>query len=204
MKFDSLKERVASFQDAATVEIIEMLCNELDADDLYDHMEHVANLAGELAQHYRLNVEEAFLTGFLHDVGRLIDQEEYLELMERFNMPFDENEEKVIDVLHGKVSYLVAKEIFNISSEHIHNAILYHTTLRKSATDFEKIMFLADKMTWTYDDLVFAIEETVLQNLNVACYNSLEWIINHVEKRQGLLLDRTKEAYQYFKGMVLL
>lgn len=204
MKFEELRKQVEAYKDTSVVEIIETLCEENEAEDLYDHMEHVANLAGELATHYRLNVEEAFLAGFLHDVGRLIDEEEYKPLIQKYALQTEENEDKVIDVLHGKVSYLVAREIFDIQSENVHNAILYHTTLRKKASDFEKIMFLSDKMTWSYDDLVYTIEESVLQNLNVACYNCLHWIIQHLEKKNGLVLDRTLEAYLYFKGMVLL
>jgi HD superfamily phosphohydrolase YqeK len=59
-------------------------------------------------------------------------------------------------------------------------------------------------MTWSYDDMVFDIEETVFQSLNVACYNALSWIIDHVEKKNGLILQDTLEAYLYFKGTVLL
>jgi predicted HD superfamily hydrolase involved in NAD metabolism len=203
MKFADFKHKVETLTDHSVVEVIEHICDELDEHELYDHMEHVANLASELALHYKLDEDEAYLTGFLHDVGRLIDSNEYLEILERYEIPITDQEKQVTDVLHGKVANLIAKDIFNVESEDISRGILYHTTLRKHPSEFEKIIFLADKMTWTYDDLIYRIEETVFQSLNVACFNALTWLMEHIEKKNGLVLDTTLEAYLYFKGSML-
>ncbi len=204
MKYNELLDLVASKKNIEIVDIIEEICDKTNNVELFEHMEHVATLAGEIAKNYGLNVEHAYLTGFLHDVGRLIDSDEYLEILREKRIEVTEDEKTVVDVLHGKVSTLICDEIFDINEADIHTAILYHTTLRKKPTDFEKIIFLADKMTWSYDDMVFNIEETVFQSLNVACYNTLAWIIDHVEKKNGLILQDTLEAYLYFKASVLL
>lgn len=203
MKFDAFIKEVNHI-DLPVVETIEVLCESLEEFELYDHMEHVATLAKELAEHYKLDEEEAYLTGFLHDVGRLIDSDTYLEILENHNISVTEQEKQVVDVLHGKVAALIARDVFNLKSENIQNGILFHTTLRKHPSDFEKIIFLADKMTWTYDDLIYRIEEVVFQSLNVSCYNALSWMIDHIEKKKGLVLDTTLEAYLYFKGSMLL
>lgn len=204
MKFQEFKEMVSKIGSDSIIEVIEEICEDVGEIELYDHMELVANLATEISAHYRLNEEEAYLTGFLHDVGRLIDPEEYLDILRFYDVPVTEEEAQVIDVLHGKVSDVISKEVFQVTSSDVSNGILYHTTLRRKATDFEKVMFIADKMTWTYDDLTYSIEETVMQNLNVACYNALKWLIEHIKEKDGLVLDDTKEAYLYFKGSVLL
>lgn len=204
MNYDELKDRIMELGDLDIEEKIEILCEETDDIELYDHMEHVATLAAELAEQYNLNQEDAHLTGFLHDVGRLIDPEEYLDILEKHNISVDEDEKQVIDALHEKVATLITEDVFNISNPMIRGGILYHTTLRKKPTDFEKVIFLADKLTWTYDELVFTIEETVTQSLDVACFNALTWLIKHIEGKNGLVLNNTLEAYLYFKGTVLL
>ncbi len=204
MKYNDFLSSVKAKEEVSIIDIIEEICDETDNLELFEHMEYVATLAGEIAKHYGLNEEHAYLTGFLHDVGRLIDSDEYLEILKHKNIKVTEDEVKVVDVLHGKVSTLICDEVFDINESDIHSGILYHTTLRKKPSDFEKVIFLADKMTWSYDDMVFNIEETVFQSLNVACYNALSWIIDHVEKKNGLILQDTLEAYLYFKGTVLL
>jgi len=204
MKYNEFKDRILELGDLDIEEKIEILCEETDDMELYDHMELVATLAAELAGQYNLDIEDAHLTGFLHDVGRLIDPEEYLEILEKHNISVDEDEKQVLDVLHGKVATLITEDVFDISNPMIKGGILYHTTLRKKPTDFEKVIFLADKLTWTYDELVFTIEETVTQSLNVACFNALTWLMAHIEGKKGLVLNNTLEAYLFFKGTVLL
>ena len=48
-------------------------------------------------------------------------------------------------LLHQKISRILAVEKFNISDKEVLNAITYHTTLRKSATLLDKIIFIASK-----------------------------------------------------------
>lgn len=203
MKYKDLMESVNTLEGSIT-EKIEQLCEMNDEHEIYDHMEHVAYLAKELADHYHLNQEEAYLAGFMHDIGRIVDKSDYHNILESYQIEVTEDDLKVPDVLHGKISSLIVKEVFNVTSEDIHNGILYHTTLRKNPSDFEKVIFLADKLTWTYDDLIYQIEETVTQSLNVACYNALTWMIEHIQSENGLVLDVTQEAYLYFKGSMLL
>jgi len=203
MNYKEFKAYFSERKNLPIIESIECLCDETDNIELFEHMEHVATLAEELAKHYNLNEDEAYLTGFLHDVARLIDPEEYIQILENHDVYVTDDEMKVIDVLHGKVAKVLCENVLDVQSADIHSGILYHTTLRKKATDFEKVIFLADKMTWTYDDMVFNIEETVFQSLNVACYNALSWIIKHLENKNGLILPDTLEAYLFYKSSVL-
>jgi len=204
MKFEDFKDYIKETKYPTIVETIEAMCDEMAEDELYDHMEQVAEVAVMLSEHYNLNTDDAYLTGFLHDVGRLIDPDEYLDILKQYDVTISDEEMQVQDVLHGKIANIIVKEVFNIQSPDISNGILYHTTLRKDATDFEKVIFLADKMTWSYDDLVYDIEETVFQNLNVACYHALNWIIDHLKKKNGLILDRTEKAHHHFKNKMIL
>lgn len=203
MKFKVFKEKVAEMDDASVVEIIEELCDESGEHDLYDHMEYAANMAVEISDHYTLNSEDAYLTGILHDIGRLIDKEEYLEILSEYAVAVTDQEKQVLDLLHAKVSEVIAREVFKIKSEAVSQGILSHSTLRKNPSDFEKIIFIADKLSWADEELVEQIEETVLQNLNVTCYKTLAWLIEHIEAEKGLLLDATKEAYDFFKARML-
>lgn len=203
MKYQKLKELASEHKNEHILDRVEIICDELGEHDLFDHMEHVAIIASNIAENYGFDSESMHLAGYLHDIGRLVDVDEYIALLDEYNIKILEEEKSIPDVLHGKISKLVCEDIFNISDEKILFAVMSHTTLRREATDFEKIIFLADKMTWVSDDLVYIIDETVMQTLNVTCYNVLEWLINDIEKKGGKVLKQTLEAYDYFKGSML-
>lgn len=206
MDFNDLKERVFQLKEEehSVVDIVEILCEETDNQELFDHMEHVATLAGDIAAFYKLDEEAAYTTGILHDIGRLVEGDSYLEILEAHHVAVDDKEKQVFDVLHCKVATVICDEIFAIEDDNIHNGLLYHKTLRGSPSDFEKVIFLADKMTWAYDELVFNIEESVFQSLNVACYHALEWLMNYIKKKKGVFLEDTLLAFDYFKNRMLL
>lgn len=203
MKYQELLRLVEKHKDEDILDIIEIICDDLGENDLFDHLEQVASIASSIAENYGLDLGSAHLAGFLHDIGRLIDEEEYVELLEKNNIEVCDDEKLMPDVLHGKVSKLICEKLLNISDETILLSVMNHTALRRSSTESEKVIFLAEKMTWDDENLVFIIDETVMQTLNVTCYNALDWLIKDIEKKGEKALKQTMESYDYFKGLML-
>jgi len=50
--------------------------------------------------------------------------------------------------LHQRISKEIAYGYFHIEDEDILSAIKCHTTLKKEINDYNKIIFLADKLAW--------------------------------------------------------
>ena len=49
-------------------------------------------------------------------------------------------------LLHQRISTIIANEKFDIKDQDILSAIECHTTLKKDANDYDKAVFLADKI----------------------------------------------------------
>lgn len=101
-----------------------------------------------LAQKFGLNPDQAAIAALLHDISRLISTSEYLEMAEAFDLEILPEERQLPDLLHQKLSRIIAVETFDITDKEVLNAIACHTTLRPGATTLDKILFLADKLSW--------------------------------------------------------
>lgn len=204
MNYIQFQEWIMNRADEDIFEVVEEICEETGHIELYDHMEHVANLASEIASHYNMSSEDAYLAGFLHDVGRLVKSNEYILLLNQREIHITEQERKVPSVLHGKVSAIIANHEFHIKDENLLNALRYHVSLRKDSSDMEKVIFLADKMSWDNKAVVNLVEDHVFQSLNIACFKVLEWLKEDIEGEAGIVLENLEAAYQQLKNNILV
>ena len=69
-----------------------------------------------------------------------------------YNMFLDLSEEKYPFLLYQRFSATVAMEVFKVNDERILSAITHHTTLKANHSQYEMILFLADKLSWDYGD----------------------------------------------------
>ena len=105
----------------------------------------VRSQALKLASQYGLDLEQVSTAALLHNISHLIPKTEYIKLAEEYGIEILPQEKQNPYLLHQKISRILAVEEFNISDKEILNAISCHTTLRKSATLLDKIIFLASK-----------------------------------------------------------
>lgn len=98
--------------------------------------------AEELAEQFHCDKEKAKIAGLLHDCAKCL-KKEYLENMQH---TFEECEKLSAKTWHAPVGAVVAKNEYGVEDEEILSAIRWHTIGKKDMTDFEKIIFLADKI----------------------------------------------------------
>ena len=165
--------------------------------DVLKHVEDVASIAVELAKAYNLDIDKIKLVALLHDISGIMTPQEMYDFAIMRGLKIDPAEEKYHALLHQRVSRIIAREDFDIIDSDILNAIECHTTLKKNASVYDKIIFIADKISWdqkgapSYDDL---LKSATIESLNEACYlyikyqfdNSLlvmphQWIIEAYE-----------------------
>lgn len=99
----------------------------------------------DLAERYGLDKAQVSAAALLHNISRLIPSKEYLGLAEEYGLEILPEERVQPQLLHQKISRILAVEQFNVSDKEVLNAVACHTTLRKSATLLDKIIFLAAK-----------------------------------------------------------
>lgn len=141
--------------------------------DVLKHVEVVAFIAVRLAKVYNLDVEKIKLAALLHDISAILTPQEMYDFAVAHELKIDPAEEKYHALLHQRVSKIIAQEEYCITDSDILNAIECHTTLRKNANVYDKVVFIADKISWdskgvpAYDDL---LKSKSVESLNEACY----------------------------------
>ncbi|QDR79923.1 HD domain-containing protein [Sporomusa termitida] len=124
------------------------LLQEYDCGNIADHSRKVAAEARRLAGRCGANEQQAVIAGYLHDIGGIIPDAEKIAACNKLGIDILAAEHLVPALLHGKISRLMAAEIFNIKDPAILSAIECHSTLKANATLADMILFVADKLQW--------------------------------------------------------
>lgn len=170
--------------------------------DVLNHVEDVASIAVELAKAYNLDVDRIKLAALLHDISGIMTPQEMYDFAIMHGLEIDPAEEKYHALLHQRVSKIIAQEDFDIIDSDILNAIECHTTLRKNASVYDKVIFIADKISWdqkgvpSCDDL---LKYATIESLDEACYLYIKYQFDNnllVMPHQWLI-----EAYEDLKKM---
>lgn len=142
-------------------------------EDVLKHVENVAELAVGLAEACSLDIAKIELAALIHDISGIMTPQEMYDFAIMKGLEIDPAEEKYHALLHQRVSKIIAQEEYGITDSDILNAIECHTTLRKNANLYDKIIFIADKISWdsngipSYDDL---LKSGSAKTLDEACY----------------------------------
>ncbi|MBR6634634.1 MAG: bis(5'-nucleosyl)-tetraphosphatase (symmetrical) YqeK [Clostridia bacterium] len=149
-----------------------------DKEDVLKHVEDVADIAVKLAKTYNLDIAKTELAALLHDISGIMTPQEMYEFAKERNLEIDPAEEKYHALLHQRISKIIAQEDFNIADSVILNAIECHTTLKKNASMYDKVIFIADKISWdpksvpSYPDL---LKSDTAKLLAEACYYYIKY-----------------------------
>lgn len=125
-------------------EILSWLKNNLN-EERYIHTLGTAECAKELASKFNLDCEKAYLAGLLHDCAKCFSNEKLLDIIHQ-HLNVEECEMLNYKTLHAPVSAYIAEKEFQVNDKEILSAIRWHTLGKLDMTDFEKIVFLADKI----------------------------------------------------------
>lgn len=127
--------------------------------DVLKHVEIVADIAVGIAKVYDIDITKTKLAALLHDISGIMTPQEMYDFAKMRGLEIDPAEEKYHALLHQRVSKIIAQEEFGITDTDILNAVERHTTLKKNASLYDKVIFIADKISWdskgipSYNDL---------------------------------------------------
>ena len=112
------------------------------------HCDAVAAQAVHLALQFGADPERARAAGWLHDVSVIVPPAQRLAVARRWDLDVLPAEEKAPILLHQKLSAVIARDLFDIQDESVLSAVGCHTTLKAQASRLDKIVFVADKVSW--------------------------------------------------------
>lgn len=127
-------------------ELLEWLKENLD-EERYEHSLGVAECAADLAGKYGLNSQKAYIAGLLHDCAKCFSTGKLLKMVCE-TVKVEPTEKENYKTLHAPVSAYVAEHDFGVTDTEILTAIRWHTIGKLHMSDFEKIIFIADKIEY--------------------------------------------------------
>lgn len=125
-------------------EVINWLKEHLD-EERFEHSLGVAETAIELSKRFNLNIDKAYTAGLLHDCAKCFSKNESLEIMNNF-LQVEDCELINPKTFHAPVGAYIAEKEFGITDSEILSAIRWHTIGKLDMSDFEKVIFIADKI----------------------------------------------------------
>lgn len=185
-------------------EILKWLKDNLN-DERYFHTIGTAQCAKELAVKYDLDCEKAYLAGLLHDCAKCFSNEKLLDIIHQ-NLDVEECEMLNYKTLHAPVSAYIAEKEFNVKDKEILSAIRWHTLGKLEMSDFDKIIFLADKIEPNTRDKEYSekIRSILEENngLNKALLKCYKETIKSLVKRDLKICLLTIEIYNKLEDLV--
>ena len=147
-------------------------------DERYRHSLGTAECAKNLAKKYGLDEEKAYFCGLIHDCAKCLPKDE-LKQMIRACHDLCEGEADNYKTLHAPAGAILAKKEFGVCDDEILSSIRWHTLGKEGMTDFEKIIFLADKIEsetrpfeWVEPIRKVLDEENGLNKALLICYGN--------------------------------
>ena len=175
-------------------------------EERYEHTLGTADMAERLAEMLNLDKNKAKLAGLLHDCAKCFPNEKLLEIIHSKIPDVDECELLNYKTLHAPVSAYIAKEEFGVDDAEILSAIRWHTLAYCGMTDFEKIVFLADKIEENTRDLTFSGECLALlkekNGLDKAMFKCFEATIKSLVDRRLAICHITIDVYNELLGKI--
>lgn len=112
------------------------------------HCAAVAKVSQELAARFGLDEALATSSALLHDMADVMAPQDMLTYAIDNHWLLHVAEKQYPFLLHQRLSAVLARELFGIDNPVILSAIECHTTLKASPSDYDLLLFLADKLAW--------------------------------------------------------
>jgi nicotinate-nucleotide adenylyltransferase len=180
--------------------ITEWLKANLNAEK-FSHSLGAAEYAGQLALKYGLDKDKAYTAGLLHDCAKCFDEQKLYKIIKE-NIDVHEDELLNRKTLHAPVSAYIAQKEFGVTDNEILSAIRWHTLGKTDMSDFDKIVFLADKIepNTRQKDFRQKIEKLLEHGLDRALLECYRATIESLVKRDLKICPLTIEIYNKLLG----
>ncbi|MDD2619457.1 MAG: bis(5'-nucleosyl)-tetraphosphatase (symmetrical) YqeK [Syntrophomonadaceae bacterium] len=165
----------------------------------FQHSLNVAEVARDLAGHYGLDGDLAYLTGILHDYAKGIAAPDLLSIAEANQLMEYETEREVPDLLHAPVGAFLLQQELGLDDKRILQAVRYHTLGSIEMTDLDKIIYLADMIEPGRDyPGMQRLHCLAFRELDEAMLFGIESTIKYCLEAKRILHPRTVEVWNYF------
>lgn len=164
-------------------------------EERYVHSIGVMEKAMQLAKEFNCDIDKAQVAGLLHDCAKCMTNEELAKSKDIF----EEDEKLSCKTWHAPVGAIVAQKEYGVNDDEILSSIRWHTIGKQNMSDFEKIIFLADKIEERTREIEFRqpIENALYKrnNLDDAMLKSFKMTIESLVRRNLPICFQTIDIY---------
>ncbi len=169
------------------------------SEERYNHSIGTMETAEELAEMYHLDTEKAKIAGLMHDCAKCFPNDKLLKIIHDELTDIQDCELVNYKTLHAPVSAYIAEKEFGITDPEILSAIRWHTLGKVEMSDFEKIIFLADKIEKNTRDEEFRNEcmalVTLKNGLTLAMFRCYQETLKSLVDRKLAICHMTISVY---------
>lgn len=169
----------------------------LDAKRLV-HSKNTALVALSLNRNFcpKIDEDKVLLAGLLHDVGKMYDKTELPKTIKNA-IPSDSIG---TPVQHQFVSAEIVKNDFHISDEGVLNAIRFHTTGRENMSQFEKLIYVSDLISYERNfQGVESLRKAVYNDFEKGFITCLTYSRDYVVETGRAVYPLTDKAINFYK-----
>ena len=169
----------------------------LDAKRLV-HSKNTALVALSLNRNFcpKIDEDKVLLAGLLHDVGKMYDKTELPNKIINA-IPLDSIG---TPVQHQFVSAEIVKNDFHISDEDVLNAIRFHTTGRENMSQFEKLIYVSDLISYERNfQGVESLRKAVYNDFEKGFITCLTYSRDYVVETGRAVYPLTDKAINFYK-----
>lgn len=174
------------------------LLNANNKEQIAEHVVKVAETCGEIGKKYFLDESICIISGYLHDIGGIINPNDMINFFKSLGFVIYDAEEKYPFLLHQRLSAILAEELFKIKNKRILSAISCHTTLKMEATKYDMALFVADKISWDKKGTP-PFYNVMVEELECSLEKACICYINYIAENKMLLYPHKwfEEAQKY-------
>ena len=149
--FPVLKKKPAGFMDLV-VRIENDVRTALDS-VRFVHSRNTALLSWDLCRHFGLDFQRGYLAGIAHDMCKFMSSEDLIRLVHADGKSISKLEQKKPSLLHARAAAVLLKKKYGIKDTDVLDAVRYHTTGSKDMCSLAKVVYVADKIEVSRDDV---------------------------------------------------
>ncbi|MGT2846156.1 bis(5'-nucleosyl)-tetraphosphatase (symmetrical) YqeK [Streptococcus massiliensis] len=171
---------------------------EVMSEKRYRHVLGVEAAAKDLAQRYGVDSEKAGLAGLLHDYAKEVSDEDFLALIDKYQLDPD-LKAWGNNVWHSLVGIYKIQEDLGLGDKEILGAIAIHTVGSSEMSDLEKVVYVADYIE--HNRAFPGVEEAraiAQKSLNQAVAYETAHTVEHLAHKGKPIYPQTLETYNAY------
>ena len=172
------------------------------SDKRFNHVLGVEQTAIELAERYGYDKEKAGLAGLLHDYAKEISDQEFLDLIDKYNLD-PELKKWGNNVWHGMVGIYKIQEDLGVTDKDILHSIETHTVRSSQMSLLDKIVYVADYIEpGRRFPLVEEARAIAKESLDKAVAYETVHTVEHLAHQAFPIFPQTIETYNAYVGFM--